>query len=67
VNVKIYEPKFDPCRICNLRQSILLPICKDGERQFVYPVCLECRDKVPYEVVPIKCELGEGFFFCPDR
>jgi len=33
----------------------------------MYPVCSECRDKVPYKVIPVICEMGDGYFYCPDN
>jgi len=54
------------CKICNNRTAIVYPLCEleDGS-QFMYGVCMECRDKVPYKVIPIKVTLDEGYFYCP--
>lgn len=65
MKIKIYEPKFNPCKICNERQSTLLPICIINGVKKMFPVCSECRDKVPYDVIPVKEILGEGYYYCP--
>lgn len=62
---KIYEPKFDPCRICGVNNSVLLPYCKDGDRTFWYPVCRDCRDKIPYEVIPVAVKISEAYACMP--
>jgi len=63
MNIKVYEAKKEPCKICNEKDSIFLPICViDGERK-MFPVCPDCRDKVPYPVIPVKMTLGEGYYY----
>ena len=65
--IRIYEAKQEPCRLCNLRQGVLLPLCQDGDCEpFFFLVCLECKDKIPYKIIPIKVEMGAGFFYCPE-
>lgn len=62
--LKVYEPKPEPCKICNERQSLLLPLCEiDGEVK-MFPVCLECQNKVPYEIIPVTTTLGELCICC---
>lgn len=66
MNYKIYEPKFEPCRMCNERNSTLLPLCEiEGEIRF-YPVCYECADKIPYPEIPVKTKMDSGYFYCPN-
>ena len=62
---KTYKAKYELCQICNERQGILMPLCRDGEKTFFFLTCHECRDEVPYEVIPIKTKIDTGFFFCP--
>ncbi len=65
--IKIYEPCKKPCQICNERDVVLLPYCRDQDgKEFFMHVCLECRDKIPYEVVPIKTYMDEGYYYCPN-
>lgn len=63
--MKIYEPKREPCNICKDKYSVLLPYCLDGDRIFCFPVCIECRDKIPYQTIPVRRTMDEGFYFCP--
>lgn len=65
MDFKVYEPKHEPCRICEERNSIFLPICIIDGAKKVFPVCLECREKVPYETIPVTTVIGEGFYFFP--
>lgn len=59
--IKVYEPKIELCKICNERQSLLLPLCEiDGELK-TYPVCVECKDKIPYRTIPVKTTLSQGY------
>ena len=58
------QPK--PCKICNIRDAVMLPLCENEGEQFFYGVCMECRDKVPYKVIPIETKMDTGYFFCPD-
>lgn len=64
--IRIYEPKREPCKICKERLAVVLPVCEDEGKRFWYPVCLECRDKVPYKNIPVNTEMDEGYFFCPN-
>jgi hypothetical protein len=65
--IRVYESKPEPCRLCKERQGVLMPLCKDGDREpFFFLVCPECRDKVPYEVIPIKVTMDPGYFYCPE-
>lgn len=63
--IKVYEAKKEPCKVCNERDSVLLPIVNIDDKLQWYPVCVECRDKVPYPVIPVVSVLGEGYFYCP--
>lgn len=65
--MKVYEPCKDPCEICGTGQVTMLPyVMKPGkDRPVMMGVCNECRDKVPYPVIPVKLEMDQGFFFCP--
>lgn len=63
IEMKVYEPKSEPCKICKERQSILLPVCRiDGEIK-LFPVCMECKDKIPYPIIPVTTTMGEGCYF----
>jgi len=59
--MKIYEAKSDLCRICNDRQSLLLPICEIDGKTKTFPVCKECYDKIPYKIIPVRSEMSEGY------
>jgi hypothetical protein len=59
MNIVVYDVRREPCKICELRDSILLPTCEINGEQELFPICLECRDRLPYKVVPI--ESGEYF------
>lgn len=64
---KIYESPKVKCNICNDKEAILLPICVvDGYLKTV-PVCIDCEDKVPYKVIPIKVELDKGYIHMPHK
>lgn len=64
MNWKVYEPKVESCRICNKSQSLLLPLCEiDGEIR-MFPVCLECRDKVLFKTIPVTTTMEEGYICC---
>ena len=65
--MKVYEAKKDLCRICNVKQSILLPYCLINGNIKVFPVCNECRDKVPYETIPVIVTMDKGYYFCPHK
>jgi len=59
--MKIYEAKKELCKICNERDSTLLPICViDCKRQW-YPVCIQCKDKIPYPDLRVITVLGDIF------
>lgn len=61
--MKVYEPKKVPCKICEINDSLYLPICEiDGKRQ-MFPVCKECRDKVPYKVIPVRTVMDKGYYY----
>lgn len=62
-NIKVYKPKFDPCKICNEQQAMFLLLCKiDGDIK-MFPVCRKCHDKIPYEIIPVKGKVGQGYFY----
>lgn len=62
-----YEPATSLCELCKTNSSVLLPICEvKGEFRMV-PVCLDCRDDLPYEVLPISCVMDTGYVFCTDQ
>ena len=63
---RVYKAKQVLCKVCGERDSVLLPICVINGVEKMYPVCEECRDKVPYEVIPIECKMDEGYFYCPN-
>ena len=63
--MKIYEPKKELCRICNEKDSILLPIVNIDDKLQWYPVCIECKDKVPYPTIPVTTTMDKGYYFCP--
>tara|TARA_Y100000034_G_scaffold69360_1_gene83718 strand:+ start:252 stop:464 length:213 start_codon:yes stop_codon:yes gene_type:complete len=61
--MKVYEPKKEPCKICEVNDSTLLPICViDGELK-MFPVCRDCVDKIPYKEIPVKSKMGKGYYF----
>jgi hypothetical protein len=63
METRVYEPHREPCKICNERDAVLLPYCKiDGEIK-MYPVCMECKDEVPYEEVPVITEMDVGYYY----
>lgn len=66
--IRVYEAKQEPCQICKIRNGVLMPYCRDGERTFFFLVCLECRNKVSemYEVIPMKMHMDDGYFYCPE-
>jgi hypothetical protein len=80
--LKVYEPKYVACDICKSENCYYLIFCRQPEGELPvkvynwmgvdYPgvfsmhVCKGCRDKVPYETIPVRTTLEEGFFFCPD-
>ena len=64
--MNITESRKIPCEICIDRQGVLMPYCRDGDKEFFFFTCRECRDKVPYEVIPIKTGMDSGFFYCPN-
>jgi len=68
VEMKVYEPCKDPCEICGTGQVTMLPyVMKPGkDRPVMMGVCNECRDKVPYPVIPVKLEMDQGYYYCPD-
>ena len=57
----------DFCRVCNEKESILLPICEIENQFRFFPVCIDCVDKVPYKIIPIKERMGELHIYCPER
>ncbi len=64
--MKVYEPKKVPCSICTTNAGVMLPICIiEGERR-MYPVCIECKDKVPYEIIPVRSVMDKGFYYTPE-
>lgn len=63
---KVYKHTPEPCKLCNIRNTVIYPLCEDDGKQFFYGVCMECRDKVPYKVIPIKTEMDVGYFYCPN-
>lgn len=66
--MKVYEPCKDPCEICKTAQVVFLPYVKKPDKDFpvMMGVCKECRDKVPYPVVPVTMEMDQGYYFFPD-
>jgi len=64
MNVYQQTPQF--CKLCNIRNAIVYPLCEDDGKQFFYGVCMECRDKVPYKVIPIEYKMDTGYFYCPN-
>lgn len=66
MDFKVYKSPPLSCSLCE-QQAILLPLCLINERAVVYPVCANCRDKIPYPTMPVVTVLDEGFFCCPER
>lgn len=58
---KMYEPTFEPCRICEINNSILLPLCIIDGKAKLFPVCSDCRDCLPYETIPIQPKMDVGY------
>lgn len=77
----VIEPKSQPCDLCHAPDSFYMTLCKQPEgeepsrsyfwngeeipRAFMLSTCRDCHDKIPYETIPIKTSLGEGYFYCP--
>ena len=64
--IKIYEPKKESCKICELNDSLYLPICIIDGVEKMYPVCKDCLDKVPYKTIPVTTVMDTGYIFCPE-
>lgn len=67
MNIKVYEPFVELCKICSSKTAVWLPLCRDGNKQFVFPVCNDCKDKITYEIIPIIIENTVGYYFFPEK
>lgn len=81
--IKIYKSDPPKCHICGNLNGIYYVFCKQPEeeliskkytwdgitydRVFTINSCKECLDKIPYEQIPVKTTIGEGFMFFPER
>lgn len=67
MDLKVYNLPSVKCKICDDKESVYLPLCRkpDSNELFMFPVCKECMDKVPYVTIPVTSVMDEGYFYCP--
>lgn len=61
--MKTYKPKPVPCDLCDALDSTLIVNCIIEEQIKTLNVCVNCKNKIPYETIPVNTTMDVGYYF----